>query len=136
MTDQTIQAVITTAQVAIKTNVTKIQAAPDYAIDARIAVPTSLVYATNIDMEQISEGFKLTWFDLVVNIIVPQGNMESAMHWLSDIPQSIGNVFRNDITIGGTCQTFEGSVMAEFIVDNSINGVGYKITVQRVKISG
>ena len=135
MTDQTIQAVIHQAQANIQATIKKIQVAPEYAIEAVIAVPTSLTYADNIKM-QLKDGFKLTFFDLIVNIIVPQGDMESAMHWLSDIPQSVGNVFRNDLTIGGTCFTYEGDVIGKFIIDDKVNGVGYQFTVQQVKING
>lgn len=133
---QTIQAVVTAAQASIKSAISKIQSAPDYASDARIAVPTAMTYATNIVMTRQSGGFDLTWFDLSVNIMVPQGNMESAMHWLADIPQAVGDVFRGDVTITGTCQTYEGDVVGNLILDNTKNAVGYQLTVGRVKIQG
>jgi hypothetical protein len=136
MPDQTIQAVVTAAQSSIKTAVSKIQNAPPYAVDGPISIPTSLAYATNIKMSTVSSGFKLTWFDLVINIMVPVGNMESAMNWLSDIPQSVGNVFRNDPTIAGTCQTYAADITGEMVIDGGRNAVGYTLTIGQVKIAG
>ncbi|CAK0770117.1 hypothetical protein CCP3SC15_400005 [Gammaproteobacteria bacterium] len=133
---QTIQEVITAAQAAILIAVTKIQSAPDYALETRIAVPSSLAFGDNVRMILNPGGYYVTLFDLQIGVVIPQGNQESAAHWLADIPQSIGNVFRADPTISGTAQTYEGDVTAHRLKDDSINGIGYVFTVQNVKIFG
>jgi hypothetical protein len=83
-----------------------------------------------------SAGFKLTWFDLIIDIMVPKTYETTAMSWLSTLPQEIGDIFRDDITIGGTCQTYEGDVMAVFVRDEDNAVVGYEFTVQQVKLEG
>lgn len=135
---QTIQAVITQAQANIKTAITKIQNAPEYATEARIAIPTSLAYADNIRLQAPSAGLKWTFFDLKIDIIVPLGDMESALRWLADVPQALGNVFRDDPTISGTCQTYDGDVTAQLVRQNADGAklVGYSFTVPSVKIEG
>ena len=133
---QTIIAVVTAAQLGIKTSITKIQNTPSYAVYATVQIPTTLVHADNIKLLLNSSGYKQVVFDLTVDVMVPTGNMESAMNWLADIPQAIGDVFRGDVTIGGTCQTYNGDVTAKFIIDDSINAVGYKFTVPAIKIDG
>lgn len=139
MTDQTIQGVITQAQASIKSAISKIQNAPAYAVDGPIQVPTSIAFAQNIRMAQISGGFKITLFDLVIQVMTTGGTGESAMTWLADIPQSVGNIFRSDPTVNGTCQTYgggAGDITAKMIIDDAKNSLGYEITVPDVKISG
>jgi hypothetical protein len=133
---QTIQAVVSAAQLAVKNGISKIQSAPAYASDVKVSVPTSLALATNIKMSLESAGFKLTWFDLIIDIMVPKTYETTAMSWLSTLPQEIGDIFRDDITIGGTCQTYEGDVMAVFVRDKDNAVVGYEFTVQQVKLEG
>ena len=134
--DQTVEAVVIAAQAAVKKGVTKIQNAPVYATDATPTVPTSLAYTDNGKSTVQSGGYILTWFDLIISVIVPKGNQESAIHWTMNIPQSVSNVFRDDPTISGSCQTYEGDVTWKYINDATNNLVGYEFTIQRVKIQG
>ena len=134
--DQTIEAVIIAAQAAIKKGVTKVQNAPVYATDVNVMIPTAMAYTDNGKSTVQSGGYILTWFDLIISVIVPKGNQESSIHWILGIPQSVANVFRDDPTISGSCQTFEGDVTWHYINDVANNLVGYEFNIHSIKIQG
>jgi hypothetical protein len=137
----TIHAVIVWTQNSIKTAVTKVQNTPEYPSDASLAIPTTLVYADNLKFDIISAGFKLTLWDMKINVMIPRGDLATTMAWLDGVPEAIADIFRNDPTFGANAQTYGGTppkpVTAQFARETrgAIEYIGYVITVPDIKLS-
>jgi len=130
-----IQDVITHVQSVIPTAITSIKYAPAYPTDKRIATPTCISFATNIRID-IEGGWTLKFFDLRIEILIPRKDLSDAMQVLVPIPEQVAGIFTADPTIGGTCQTYGGSITANLITDtvDGIQMIGYAIVVPNVKI--
>lgn len=132
----TIQAVVSQAQTSIKAAVSAIKSAPAYPVDSQVTQMTSIAYANNIRIETQSAGFVLTFFDLVIDVMVPRNKVQDSMRQLEGIVEAIAAVFTADPTISGTCQTYGGNITAT-LTTQEISGVlmiGYQITVPGVKL--
>jgi hypothetical protein len=132
----TTQACIAWTQAQILTATGKVQRAPNYPDNLRLAVPTAIAWADNIKYKMLSGGFYQTIFDLKIQVVVPLGDLPSIMQFFEGIPLAIGNIFRANQSMGGACSTYEGDVTANFI-NGEVGGVkciGYLFTVPNVKL--
>lgn len=130
-----IQDVITHAQAAVLSAVSAVKYAPEYPTDKRISVPTSIAFATNIQIDT-EGGFVLKFFDLRIEIMIARKDLADAMRVLTPIPEAVAAIFTADPTIGGHCQTYNGSISASLITD-TVDGllmIGYAIVIPRVKL--
>lgn len=132
----TIQAVVTQAQTAIKAAVKAIKSAPAYPFDSAVTQMTSIAYANNIRIETQSAGFNLTFFDLLIDVMIPRNKVQDSMPQLDGIVEAVAAVFTADPTIGGTCQTYGGAVTGNLVTQDysGVMMIGYRITVPGIKI--
>ena len=114
----------------------KVQRAPNYPDDLRLAVLTSVCWADNVKYKMLSGGFKQVIFDLMIQVVTPRTTLAANMELLGSIRDPIGDIFRADQSMGGNCSTYEGDVLAKFI-NGEVDGVkwvGYIFTVPNVKL--
>ena len=130
------QACIVWTQAQILSATSKVQRAPNYPDDLRLAVLTAVSWADNVKYKMISGGFKQVIFDLMIQVVTPRNNLAANMELLGSIRDPIADIFRADQSMGGNCSTYEGDVIAKFI-NGDIDGVkcvGYTFTVPNVKL--
>jgi hypothetical protein len=123
--------IITAAQAAILTAVTKVQYAPVYPDDARTLVPTMEAAPDNIKGLKNSGGYSSIIFDLKLEFLVGRNDLNDTATWLAGVPEAVLTMFMNDPTISGTCQTYSGDVTALQTARKvgDIDCIGYVFTV-------
>jgi hypothetical protein len=135
---KTIQGVISKAQTLILAACPSLLNAPELPTDQRFE-KTIIAYPNNILFKKRSDGFTNTFFDLQLEVKVSRKDLTEAMRFLLPLPEQICQVFLNDPSIGGTCQTYGGNELpikctltTETV--NGITSIGWEIVVPSVKI--
>jgi hypothetical protein len=124
------------AQTQIMAATSKVQRAPNYPDDLRLSVLTAITWADNVKYKLISGGFKQTIFDMMIQIVTPRTLLAANWQLLASIRDPIADIFRDDMSMGGNCSTYDGDVVAKAI-NGDVDGVkcvGYLFTIPTVKL--
>ena len=130
--------VVAKAQELILASVAKVTEAPEYPI---FAPPSGLVceaLPTNIRISIGTFGTKERTFDLRLELVIPLTDIHDNHYFIDSLPEDVSDVFFDDVTIGGTCDMWEGEITSQLAISEiaGINVIGWIIIVPDISISG